>query len=73
MMYHRSVGGADSENSEMQECMPYYYQVSDGHGNGAEHGFAADLFYERGQLTDADIANRRAMAAASQKKQFSVC
>lgn len=72
MMYHRSVGGADSENAEMQECMPYYYQVSDGHGNGAEHGFAADLFYERGQLTDADIANRMAMAAASQKKQFSV-
>ena len=72
MMYHRSVGGADSENAEMQECMPYYYQVSDGHGNGAEHGFAADLFYERGQLTDADIANRMAMAAAKQKKQFSV-
>ncbi|MFA7078247.1 MAG: LuxR C-terminal-related transcriptional regulator, partial [Syntrophomonas sp.] len=72
MMYHRSVGGADSENNEMKECMPYYYQVSDGHGNGAEHGFAADLFYERGQLTDADIANRMAMAAASQKKQFSV-
>lgn len=72
MMYHRNVGGADSENAEMQECMPYYYQVSDGHGNGAEHGFAADLFYERGQLTDADIANRIAMTAAKQKKQFSV-
>ena len=72
MMYHRNVGGADSENAEMQECMPYYYQVSDGHGNGSEHGFAADLFYERGLLTDADIANRMAMAAAKQNKQFSV-
>lgn len=72
MMYHRSVGGADSENAEMKECMPYYYQVSDGHGNGAEHGFAADLFYERGQLTDADIANRMALSAAKRKNQFSV-
>lgn len=45
MMYHRGVGKADSENAEMKECMPYYYQVSDGHGNGAEHSFAADLFY----------------------------
>ncbi len=72
MMYHRSVGGADSENAEMKECMPYYYQVSDGHGNGAEHGFAADLFYERGLLTDADIANRMALSAAQHKNQFSV-
>lgn len=72
MMYHRSVGGADSENDEMKECMPYYYQVSDGHGNGAEHGFAADLFYERGLLTDADIANRKALSAAKRKNQFSI-
>lgn len=72
MMYHRMVGGADIENAEMKECMPYYYQVSDGHGNGSEHGFAADLFYERGQLTNADISNRMAMAAAKRKNQFSV-
>ncbi len=72
MMYHSSVGGADRENAEMKECMPYYYQVSDGHGNGSEHGFAADLFYERGQLTDADIANRMALSAAKQKNQFSI-
>lgn len=72
MMYHREVGKADSENAEMKECMPYYYQVSDGHGNGAEHTFAADLFYERGLLTDADIANRMALSAARRKEQFSI-
>jgi len=72
MMYHREAGKADNENAEMKECMPYYYQVSDGHGNGAEHTFAADLFYERGQLTDADIANRMAMSAARRKEQFSI-
>ena len=72
MMYHRTVGGADSENAEMKECMPYYYQVSDGHGNGAEHTFAADLFYERGQFTDADIANRMAWSAAKRKNQYSI-
>lgn len=72
MMYHRSIGGADSENAEMKECMPYYYQVSDGHGNGAEHTFAADLFYERGLLTDADIANRIAISEAKRKNQFSI-
>lgn len=72
MMYHRTVGGADSENAEMKVCMPYFYQVSDGHGNGAEHGFEADLFYERGQFIDADIANRMALAMAKRKNQFSI-
>ena len=72
MMYHRIVGGADEENLEMKECMPFYYQVSDGHGNGAEHTFSADLFYERGQLTDADISNQMALSAARRKNQFSI-
>lgn len=72
MMYHRTVGGADIENAEMKEFMPFYYQVSDGHGSGSEHVFAAELFYERGQLSDADISNRMAMAAAKKKSQFSV-
>lgn len=72
MMYHRTIGGADKENAEMQECMPYYYQVSDGHGNGAEYSFAADLFYERGQVADADISNQMARRAAKRKNQYSV-
>lgn len=72
MMYHRRAGYADSENAEMKECMPYYYQVSDGHGNGAEHSFEADLLYERGQVTDADISNRMALSAARRKNQYSV-
>ena len=72
MMYHRASGMADSENAEMQECMPIFYSVSDDHGSGAEHGFAADLFYERGQFDDADITNRRAWAVAKEHHQFSI-
>lgn len=72
MMYHRRAGYAASESAEMNECMPYFYQVSDGHGNGAEYSFAADLFYERGEITDADIFNRKALSAARRKNQYSV-
>lgn len=72
MMYHRGVGNADVENAEMKECMPYYYQVSDGHGNGAEHGFAADMYYERGQFINADIENQMARSAANRKNQYSI-
>ncbi|HHW93558.1 MAG TPA: hypothetical protein GX734_03590 [Clostridiaceae bacterium] len=72
MMYHRRVGFADAENEEMKDCMPYYYHVSNGHGNGAEHGFEAELRYERGEFIDADIANKMAMSAAKSNNQFSV-
>lgn len=72
MMYHRNIGGADGENEEMKECMPYYYQISDGHGNGAEYIFQAELLYERGQIIDADISNRIAMAHAKRKDQYSI-
>jgi LuxR family maltose regulon positive regulatory protein len=72
MMFHREVGGADSENAEMIDCMPYFYKVTNGHGSGAEHAFLADLSYERGCFTDADIANRKAFMDASRNKQFSI-
>jgi len=72
MTYHRTVGFADAENEEMKECMPYYYQVSNGHGNGAEYVFAAELHYERGEFVDADISNKMAMSAAKRKNQISI-
>lgn len=72
MMYHRNIGGADEENEEMKECMPYYYKISDEHGNGAEYVFQAELFYERGQIIDADISNRIAMAHAKRRNQYSI-
>ncbi len=72
MMYHSGVGFADTEREEMMECMPYYYQVTDGHGNGSEFVFAAELHYERGEFVDADIQNKIAMFAAKRKKQFSI-
>lgn len=72
MLYHSTVGSADVEQKDMKECMPYYYQVADCHGNGAEHVFAAELHYERGEFIDADILNKMAMAAAKRKQQFSI-
>ncbi len=72
MMYHCTVGGADRENEELKKCIPYYYQISNGHGSGAEHAFQAELFYERGQIINADISNRIAMSNAKIKSQFSI-
>ena len=72
MLFHRTVGGLDRENAEMRECMPYFYEVTDGHGNGAEHVMQAETEFLRGNLTDAELSNQFAVAAAHRKKQYSV-
>ena len=36
MMFYRAPGELQSELTEMDECMPHYYKITDGHGQGAE-------------------------------------
>lgn len=36
MMFHRQPGQLDRELAEMDECMPHYYKITNGHGMGAE-------------------------------------
>ena len=35
MMFHREPGALPRELAEMDECMPHYYQVTSGHGQGS--------------------------------------
>ena len=36
MMFYRGPGELEQELAEMDECMPHYYKITDGHGRGAE-------------------------------------
>ena len=72
LLYHRTRGGLDHENAEMRECMPYFYQVTDGHGSGAEHVMQAETDFYRGNLLDAELSCRKAVSAARRKGQFSL-
>ncbi len=65
MMYHREPGKLDSEMDEMNQCMPYYYQLTDGHGIGAELIMDAEALFNRGQLDDAHIMLEKARATVS--------
>ena len=42
MMFHRDAGSLDQELKEMNECMPHYYKITNGHGQGAEMLMAAE-------------------------------
>ena len=62
MMFHRAPGALQSELAEMDECMPHYYRVTDGHGQGAEKLMEAEAAFYQGRFTDAHIGLERLYA-----------
>ncbi len=55
-MFHRESGRLAVELQEMKECMPHYYRITDGHGQGAERIMSAEADYMQGRFVDAQIA-----------------
>ncbi len=62
MMFHRQPGQLDRELAEMDECMPHYYKITDGHGQGAERIMRAEAAFLQGRVIDAQIELERAYA-----------
>ena len=62
MIYYRAPGELQSELAEMDECMPHYYKITDGHGQGAEKIMRAEAAFMQGRFTDAHIELESAYA-----------
>lgn len=62
MMFHRAPGKMQSELADMDECMPHYYKITDGHGQGAEKIMRAEAAFAQGRFTDAHIELESAYA-----------
>ncbi|MGN0331998.1 MAG: LuxR C-terminal-related transcriptional regulator [Lachnospiraceae bacterium] len=62
MMFYRAPGELQSELAEMDECMPHYYKITDGHGQGAETIMRAEAAFMQGRFTDAHIELESAYA-----------
>ena len=75
MMFHRAPGELPGELSEMDECMPHYYKITGGHGQGAETIMRAEAAYMQGRFTDAHIALEHAYAQSdgSRQENMSLC
>ena len=66
MMFHREPGGLLKEQEEMRECMPHYYKITNGHGQGAE------ALFIQGHFADAQIALEGAYAQIEENGQESM-
>ena len=69
MMFHRRPGALEEELSAMREAMPYYYRLTDGHGQGAENIMEAEARCLQGRFVDSRIALEQARHAAAEKDQ----
>lgn len=55
MMFHRTPGDLEKELVEMNDCMPHYYRITNGHGQGAERIMNAEAEFLQGRFVDAQI------------------
>ena len=75
MMFHRTPGALDRELAEMNECMPHYYKITNGHGQGAEKIMEAEAAFYQGRFADAQIALEDAYAriAGNGQENMALC
>ena len=55
MMFHRTPGDLEKELVVMNDCMPHYYRITNGHGQGAERIMNAEAEFLQGRFVDAQI------------------
>lgn len=71
-LYHSESGSLQRELELMDECMPYYYRLTGGHGSGSEHAMRAEAEFLRGNISSAETLAYRAMFEAQAKNQANI-
>lgn len=71
-LYYAKAGELEKELQLMDECMPYYYRLTGGHGNGAEFAMRAEAEFMHGNFNAAEAMAHRAMFEAKSKNQSSI-
>ena len=75
MMYYRAPGELGKELAEMYECMPHYYKITQGHGQGAELVMDAEAAFMQGHFERAVLLLERARvrAASCGQENMALC
>ncbi len=72
-MFWRESGKLAEELDDMDRCMPVYYRLTSGHGNGAEHMMRAEALFLSGELENAEILCHKTLSIAEDSHQSSIC
>lgn len=68
-MFYRESGKLEQAVQEIKEAMPYYYQLTSGHGTGAEYVMEAEWYFNIGEFENAEITAHKALSAAGAAHQ----
>ena len=71
-LFWRESGKLQQELAQMDECMPIYYQLTQGHGTGAEHIMRAEADFLQGDMEQAEVRCYRALFTADTRQQNSI-
>lgn len=75
-MIHRKSGELDKELKNMNECIKYYYELTDNHGYGAEAIMEAEIRFNRGDFRGTEISCYKAIYMSDYisetRKQYSI-
>ncbi|MCR4897076.1 MAG: LuxR C-terminal-related transcriptional regulator [Lachnospiraceae bacterium] len=69
MMYYRQPGELAKYLAEMDECMPHYYKITEGHGMGAEKIMRAESCLMQGNFVDVQLLLEESYNMAESAKQ----
>lgn len=74
-MFYRKTGELQKEVKAIIDAMPFYYQVTNSHGKGAELVMEAEGYFYTGNFENAEISAYKAFQAANENSQsgISIC
>jgi LuxR family maltose regulon positive regulatory protein len=63
-LYYRESGKLKTHVKDLKEGLPYYYQLTEGHGSGAEYTMEAESYLNQGDFLNAEISVQKALLKA---------
>jgi LuxR family maltose regulon positive regulatory protein len=70
--YHLTPGEAEREAGALEEYIALYTKLTGGHGSGADVLYRAELAYQRGDLSEAEVLAYKAAFLAESKQQSTI-
>jgi LuxR family maltose regulon positive regulatory protein len=71
-VFHVIPGEADREADDLEQYIALYSRLTNGHGSGADALYRAELAYQRGDLTGAEVHAYKASFLAGSRQQSTV-
>ena len=71
-MFYRESGKLSQHVKDIIEAMPYYYQLTDGHGKRCGICYGGERYFNEGDLENAEISMHKALNKAQSKKKTDI-